>query len=315
MKIRYYSVLMFLIIFFYGGCDDIIQTDISDEKVYLVAPSNNVQTNRANQIFLWEGVEDVKTYNFQVVTKAFDSIEQLVVDTFLTYDTYQIELLPGQYQWRVIGYNGNSSTDYEVFNLTIYEDIDISTLNVKLIDPSFEATNIDSDLAFNWSPVLQAENYTFEIRSSDWNGNVYYQETNITNTSLTLETITEGDYVWGVKAHKGVNETAFATREITIDKTPPSKPILKSPMDSLTTNESSMSFRWANSGNENYIVDTLIIATDTAFNQIQGSFIIVNDTIYDYTFPSPGIYFWKVRAEDKAGNTSLFSPYRMVIYN
>lgn len=101
------------------ACDDIFEKDISDEKVELLAPSDNVSTGELKNIFWWETMDGALWYELQVVTPRFSNIISLKLDTTIEVNHFQISLQPGVYQWRVRALNGSSSTQFTTNTLTI----------------------------------------------------------------------------------------------------------------------------------------------------------------------------------------------------
>lgn len=95
------------------GCEDIFEKDISNERVVLVGPADSAVSTDTLQKFAWEYVGPVATYQLQVVTPSFNNIQTLVEDTITPYNLVELKLSRGrQYQWRLRGLNGSSSTVY-----------------------------------------------------------------------------------------------------------------------------------------------------------------------------------------------------------
>ncbi|HAT66218.1 MAG TPA: hypothetical protein DCS66_16750, partial [Flavobacteriaceae bacterium] len=67
MKILKY--LLFVLTIFLLACEDgglLIEPDISDKSVILLAPLNNAEVSSNEVFFDWEPVADAKTYEIQV---------------------------------------------------------------------------------------------------------------------------------------------------------------------------------------------------------------------------------------------------------
>lgn len=110
----YIPVLILLSIFvILTGCEDILEKDISREKIILVAPSDSIESTDTLQKFAWEHIGPVADYQLQVVTPSFTRIETLVADTITPYNLVELSVKPGrQYQWRLRALNGSSGTIY-----------------------------------------------------------------------------------------------------------------------------------------------------------------------------------------------------------
>ncbi len=118
MKLFYYLILFFFL-FGFTTCEEIIEVDLNDLNVTLLAPSNGTATTDAAQIFYWENLKGAEEYNLQIVSPRFSSITKFVLDTTITENSFDFTLSPAEYEWRVKAINASSHTDYSVFNLTI----------------------------------------------------------------------------------------------------------------------------------------------------------------------------------------------------
>ena len=103
-----------------AGCDEVLETDLSGEKVILLAPVNNLITSDTLHTFFWEKLDGATSYQLQIVSPRFDSIVRLIADTPVTVNTFTIDLNINTYQWKVRATNKGSSSDFsETWNLKI----------------------------------------------------------------------------------------------------------------------------------------------------------------------------------------------------
>ncbi len=114
---KIFKILLFSVAI--GGCSIIFEEDISGEIVYVIMPADGTLTDLQEQLFWWERIDGVIQYNLQIVNGRFSDPYALVVDTNVTGDKFQIDLIPGDYEWRIQGWNNYSETDYFYSLLTI----------------------------------------------------------------------------------------------------------------------------------------------------------------------------------------------------
>jgi hypothetical protein len=102
------------------GCKEIFQTALENDHVVLVAPGNGVVSADSMQIFFWQPPDSNINYEIQIVSPRFDSVVQLVLDSNLSTNQFQVVLPVDRYQWRVRAYNATSTTEFSApWNITI----------------------------------------------------------------------------------------------------------------------------------------------------------------------------------------------------
>jgi hypothetical protein len=304
MKLNILSVVLSLLLIV--ACEDIVETNLETSSVYLVAPPDSYQTTISTHTFWWDEVQDAEGYNLQIVSPSFDYVERLFLDTNIIANKYDFTLLPGEYQWRVRAYNYSTTTPYSTFSLSIDSTIDISQQIIQLLSPSnFDTTN-QTQIQFNWGLLYNATDYSFQL---------YYQQEKILVKNLIYDTLTEqllqgdGSYIWEVRGQNEFSNTAYSSRQVYIDTTPPNKPNLILPALNASLPDSTINFEWDRgiiSGSS--IKDSLYIATDLLMTNIirnvETSALQYSDSL------GPGQYYWRVRSKDRAGNRSPYSNIR-----
>lgn len=309
-----YTILFILILIFpfiFFNCKDIIEEDIEEETVVLLAPANGLQTVVVSHTFWWEPVDGADNYNLQIVTPSFSNLESLVADTNLSNVQFQYTLNPGNYEWAVRAYNSASSTDFTVFVLTIDSTPDLSAQQVVLNSPSNNTATGDSTITFRWYELYNAEDYRLEIHTPDWDGQSVINPQIIDGTEYTVY-LDENFYTWGVQAQNATSSSPYTTRDLIVDRTAPNTPVLLSPDDDEVINDSTLTnstitFQWkrgANSGSAIY--DSLYLYADEALTILEYSEYL-SDTIFSYEMDAAGDYFWFVRSIDAADNYSAYS--------
>lgn len=103
-----------------AACESALERELTDGRVRLLAPADNLVTTDSIQTFYWETLEGATRYQLQVVSPRFDSVARLGVDTIVSRNQFTRTLRKGDYQWRVRAFNGGSTSLYsDTFNLTI----------------------------------------------------------------------------------------------------------------------------------------------------------------------------------------------------
>jgi|SRR5690606_16149556 len=118
---KYQSLGLLLILFFFS-CDDIIEVeDISEEEVVVLAPTHNAILSTQDVIFSWELIEEAAAYKLQIATPNFTEAIQIVGDTTVTALNFIKTLELGDYEWRVRAENSGYHTQYTTQKFTIEE--------------------------------------------------------------------------------------------------------------------------------------------------------------------------------------------------
>lgn len=312
------AVLLFVLTISISSCKDVFEEDLAKKTVTINSPQNGLQTTNSTQVFWWEPVEGAMKYNLQIVSPAFINIQKLILDTNVTVCKFEFTLTPGLYEWRVKAYNSSSYTSYTTYSLQVDSTADLSAQQIVLIAPGSSFATNQTGVLFSWYELYNADDYRFELRTPDWNGNLVINPVITTYDTLNL-TLEEGTYAWGVQAHNSTSNSPFSTRVITIDLTNPNIPLLSYPAANVTINDSALTastiaFGWVRGVNAGSAIhDSLYIASDSLFSTIFDS-ALLTDTTYSKSFTTAGNYYWKVRSYDVAGNKSNYSVTRKFIY-
>lgn len=117
------SLRILTFVLFSSGCSIIFEEDLSEEIVYVNMPIDGTVSQNQSQLFWWEMVDGAIGYNLQIVEGTFSDPLFLVVDTNATGDKFLFDLLPGEYEWRINGWNNYSETGYFYNLLTITDTV------------------------------------------------------------------------------------------------------------------------------------------------------------------------------------------------
>ncbi|WP_452223484.1 hypothetical protein [Lacinutrix chionoecetis] len=304
------------------SCDDIVEEDLTNNMVTIIAPGSGQIITSNTVSFQWNTLEGADDYRLQIE----NNTNSIILDSLVSINNLEYPLEPGSYKWRVRGENFAYQTAYTFqVDFMVEASDDLSNQMVFLNTPTNNYyINSPSGILTTWSSINTADSYTFEL-DKQISGNIttVYQESDLTNTSHTLiDTYLNEDaeYIWKVKAinNSTATETDFSSRSIFLDTAIPNTPSLVSPADNATTTvNTEVVFTWSTGtdpGNVNApLTNTLEIATNTTF---------VNPDTYNTStnsqsiiFNQTGDYYWRVITSDDAGNQSAFSTFNKIVVN
>jgi hypothetical protein len=299
------------------GCDDIIAKNISEQTPVVLIPAVN-DTVKINPVhFKWEAMEGATKYHLQVVSPSFSGISDYVLDTIITKTSFSFSLDSNVFEMKLTAINAgyNSKTTNP---LKFWVGVNASPVSnsVVLTSPSDTAyVNDGFSRTFTWQTLSTASNYELSIRkgTSFSIGSIEYTKNNIASNTITIPSsdinFSEGIYWWGVKAYSATGETYYSTRKLSVDMTEPNDPALTSPLATSVVNAGEVVFTWNNGTDlgtvKSPVYSTIEVSGNSSFTDIKESADLVGNT-KSFTLTS-GIYFWRVKNVDKAGNASSYS--------
>ena len=300
------SACLILALFFFWKCSDFLEDDLEDVEVILLTPPDNHVSTLSTQTFWWDPVKDASGYNLQIVAPSFDNMQRLLLDTNIVDNQFQFTLAPGEYQWGVIAYNSSSSTYQYYFTLVIDTSGILTGEQIILLSPSNDLNTNHTNILFKWDKNPKADNFYFEIKKES--GELLTSQ--ITENDTFRLNIAEGKYIWGVQALNDVSSSLLTTRTLIVDTTKPLMPLLLQPKDQDTITQTPFSLSWNRQGTSTSLVsDSVLIATDTLFSTLV-DLVITEETSCEITDEDNGVYYWKVKSFDKAGNASDYCHFR-----
>ncbi|MFC1926574.1 hypothetical protein ACFLWV_02360 [Chloroflexota bacterium] len=285
----------------------------------LISPNDGIITGDNTPTFNWEAVTDPSgvTYGLQV-DDTDDTFGSLVIDEsglditiFVTPDP----LADGTYYWRVNAVDGVGNESVTVSWSGAWSFIVDTTAPAApaLVSPS-DGTLTNNDTAtLDWDDVTDPSGVTYNIQIDnidDTFGSPFVDASGLGTSTYTTDPLADGTYYWRTRAVDGVGNTGAWSDvwSFTIDTTGPPIPNQTSPADgSLTTNRQP----WLNadevidpSGIEFYVFE---VDSDPGFDPASIT-IWSYDSIAHITMILPdGTYWWRVRADDNAGNEGAWS--------
>lgn len=287
------------------SCEDIFEEDINNDTIQIISPVKEalIESNVVN--FRWNTIKGADKYRIQI----FESDQILLLDSLTTKTNITLPLKAGSYFWRVRGENYAYESIYSFpspFSTTIPNDL--TNQQIILSNPENDVFLNFITITLNWEPMDNATSYTVKVINT-LTGQEIYSNGTLTDTSvtLTIPDLADGNYQWRVKAKNTDTETKqYAVRKFSIDTAIPNQPENINPADkSIQTINSDISFTW------NITTDTGIIKSpisyivefsdDADFNSIIQTQHSTSTTLQQ-AFSATGVYYWRVKTVDKAGN-------------
>lgn len=290
------------------SCEDFFETNIDDKVVEIVSPSDGFVSQLQGVTFWWNSMVGATSYQIQIVSPSFESIQRIYVDSIITTSKFLYVLSPGQYQWRVKALNSAYSTVYTTHSLSIEYNSDLTSQELVLKMPTDSLYTNLLNINFSWFELAAADNYVFEIRSSLGQSVVSPVETTESllafPSDFGINDVNDGFYKWSVYASNWFSFTQPTLRTFAIDRVNPGTPILQLPTNSDTLSVGTINFTWQRPmASVAPIFDTLWVATKAGsvihFDRVSSTSKSISLAVGDYK--------WKVRSFDRAGNSSLYS--------
>lgn len=299
------KIILIALAFLTYSCEDILEEDITNDTVQILSPANDSKIESNVVSFKWNSLKGADKYRVQV----YEANQVLVLDSLTTKTSITLPLDAGNYSWRVRGENYAYESIYSFpsnFSTTIPDDL--TNQQVILLSPENDKFVNFINVTLNWEKLANATSYTVKLVNTATSQEVF-SKTDVTDNSLTLAlaTLADGNYEWRLKAKNADSETKqYSARKFSVDTTPPNQPKNTLPADNSTqSSNTSVTYTWSiatDTGNAKSPVSYIVeFASDADFNSIiqtQNS----NSTTLQWTFTTTGIYYWRVRAVDAAGN-------------
>lgn len=305
-------ILLYLLLSLNIACSDVLEADLEKEQVQLKAPANGLVSPQQVQLFWWEPIsENIEGYRMEIVSPNFDSATTLIELTEFAPDdltTYTTTLAPGTYEWTIFAYNSTSETAANVYRLTIQNDsiLDLSNQAIQLLEPPADLETQDTSFTFRWGTLDGADSYRFQIAAPDFTFSSNILHDILMTTDQYELNLTEGEYIWRVRAENDQSVTLYSTRSLVVDQTAPVAPVLLSPANRDTVSLP-VTLSWE--VDESSVKDSLYIFPDS-LQSAPVRIVETTDTNFSFDDSRANSYFWRVKSVDAAGNVSGFSGLR-----
>lgn len=297
-------VIIFIFGLFFSGCEEILlEDDISQETVTILAPANNSQFFSTSVTFSWSEVQYATKYRIQIAKPNFANATEIILDAEVEVTTLTQQLNIGEYEWRVKAVNSSYETSYSTRSFDVISNDNFANNVVVLNNPVNNLITNVANQSFSWQNIIGATSYQFQIVN---NSNAIVVDESLTTNSYNHAFI-DGTYTWMVRASNGADNTLYTSRPILIDTVVPNTPSLVSPANASTTTETNVTFtynRAAIQGSTEF--DSLYIYSNNTLTTLVAKDRVVSP--HSETISNAGTYYWKMKSFDEAGNISGQSP-------
>jgi hypothetical protein len=309
-----------------SSCKDIIAEDITGNMPVLILPQSNdtVQSNPVH--FKWEAIAGATRYRLQIVRPNFGNITDFVIDSMITATDFYMALDSNEYELKLTAMNaGYSSATLGPVHFWVGISPSSGGGSAVVLQTPAEQAYLGEtfleDRAFDWNDISNAH-FEFSIRK----GSSWENFTEIVHTSPSLSSsnyilpgsvnLPQGKYLWGVKSYVNSVESPSTVRTFYIDTIRPAQATLSNPFDNSFENAGPIMFSWtvtAAGNNQAPVSSVLEIATDNAFtNLLNLSGTGEVDANTSTVSLVSGLYYWRVRNIDAAGNEAGYSTPRQL---
>lgn len=276
----------------------------------LINPSGGA-TVRGTPTYTWTAGSDAAAFLFQY-DDASDFSSPIFTSAELTTTSFTPPLqAPGIYYWHVKAQDasGNWSNWSDSRTITIKPLIPVAPVLVSPATGKF--TNVTTP-TLSWKSVSYGTKYQVQVSKSN-TFNTFEQNKVLDPGIRKLTTIklADGKHFWRVRAINSLNEKGAwsLVRNFTVDTVKPAAPLLSSPANGASVTVIP-TYKWqAVIGAKFY---QFSYATNSTFTT--GVFTSPKLTVLSFkpATQAKGAWYWRVRAQDKAGNWSNWSTVRKI---
>ncbi len=281
----------------------------------LSSPLDGLTTNYISPQFSWSSTTDsgpsgLSYYRLDVSTSTTFVPLYLSSSTLSTSYTLNFQQ-SATYYWQVKAFdNAGNSVNSNSFRTIVIDTI--APAAPLLTSPINNFTTNYSNVTLTWAAtgydLTPINNYVVQL-STTANFSTVYSSASTSSTTYSATLSVSSTYFWQVTAYDTAGN--FSTNNniynIIFDTIPPSQGSLLSPSSGTCTNTNLINFSWNTStdygpaGTAGYELRT---STDPAMSIYVSSITLLTQASLSYP---QGLYYWKVRAYDRAFNYGLFS--------
>lgn len=314
--------------------DDVGNTSVSSTDTFLVDtmlpilpvlanPPDDVDTNRATIQFLWSSSSDsisgFAKHQIQIDTRG--QFTYMVVDSSAGAQTDSTFTLPANetYYWRIVAYDQAGNT--VAANADSFTIDTVSPILAVHTAPSVGTETNRVSIAFTWTSSADTQSGLQRHQIQIDTGGIFAAGSLAVDSSTGLAANTtvvlrsNDTYYWRVVSYDNAGNTSATTAgTVVIDTLTPTTPTLDTPVGGIDT-ASPILFNWNASNDSISGVRRYNLQVDTT-GSFSGTFAInIFTTTPDTTQIISGLatFYWRVIAEDDAGNTSATSAGTFVI--
>ncbi len=262
-------------------------------------PANGSFSTDTTPLLRWSAVTGATGYTLQIADNAnFTGATSYPLGLVTSYTLP--DLAPHEYFWRLqVQPAADPAAWTPGWSFTITASIPVALV------PGLPAANsrtADPTPAFSWGTVSDAVSYEFQLDEVSTFASPRLDVTQSTASFTPADNLPDGRYYWRVRAFNDVATAGLwsAARLVIIDT---AAPRLLSPADQSGTTLTTATLKWSASATAAlyriWIDDDPLFGSYTEFTTTTLTQVV--------TLPGPGVYHWRVRFEDAAGNPGVWS--------
>lgn len=297
------------------GCKKYIEEDISQMKVEIEYPTQNTSYDTNLVEISFKPIDGADQYRIEIVQPNFTNIQNRIVDSLITVTRFSIELDSNVYSLVVTASNfGYTSKPSDTIIFSVNSNA--TSQNLTLIYPleAYNQNGNEFNKTFSWSAPNSSSNFEFSLKKgTSFQNGVELHQQNITGTSsleLTNINFDHGMYWWRVISTTN-GESVSKIGSFEIDTIAPNAPTLNSPVDNAMTSQGVTIFSWTNQ--ESSVESYFEISTSQSFGSI--FYNTISSQQSTSVNLNSGVYYWRVRCRDIAGNFSSYSTINKISVN
>ena len=273
-----------------------------------VSPSNGATITDRTPYIDWTGGGEYMDFCLQIDDNS--DFTSPVVDVFTGFNTYYTvttSLASDTYYWRVREQDYFSHT-WGAWSGTWSFTVDLTpTVAPTLLSPDDEEFINDDTPVLDWTDVPLATGYRVQIATStlfllpEVDGTV-------TGSAATSPHLNDRHWYWRVRGYNSDGDGPWSEKwGFTVDTVPPDTVTLSTPQHGSISSDYTPTYSWlASSGAYRY---QLQIAYTSDFSSLL-RVVTTESTSYTASATLNGLYYWRVKAIDQAGNESPWSAIR-----
>ena len=268
------------------------------------SPKDGSGSTNTQPTFAWNKVSNAIRYRFEIDDDpAFGSVNDSYEGTNRSYKP-ATPLAVGVYYWRVlVDVGAGFNVEMPAWFVTITPK---PPSKVNLSTPSNKTLTRDNTPTLTWQVTDGASTYRVQVDNNSDFSSPEVDETGVSVLEYTPTALADGKQYWRVMGINTVGATGkwSAKWTFTIDTVAPDVPELVAPTSTASVTNKKLKFEWTKipDAQEYEIQIDLDPNFPVPYIELKKSTKYSPPTTF-----SRGLYYWRVRAVDKAGNTSDWS--------
>ncbi|KAA9324919.1 hypothetical protein [Adhaeribacter soli] len=306
--IKHLALFISFLAIFLVSCQEIIEPNITGEKINLLFPADSSLIKRMPIVFQWDELEGARNYRVQIGSPTVNRPSDLFLDTLVNDNKLKLTLPQGDYEWQVRGGNSEYFTEYSRGRFKIDSTAIVNNEVVQLLSPLNNSYVNNSKVTFQWVNLASADKYIFEVISTPSFDTIVYNN----KINKTLAGV-DNSFQWRVTALTATGTKTSVTYIFHLDRVNPNIPVLFTQADTLLTPPAIL--RWQRKDSDVSYDSLFIYLSDqttlmTGFpKRVNASYFKLDNSLN----LNSGNYYWGIKSVDRANNVSTMPNKRKFI--